>query len=243
MKNIYIFLLLVLLISCRKESSVFKIEINYVDKNLVEDELKQIKYFDPPGFLYKDEKYEVWKSCSGEWGGTVYFKNKQTGIIHYAIATCPVSVNKIDGKYYVSNSLSHMIGFSDILEIADPEKMETTNKLPIFHPDIITREYEAKSHSGTKTLLDSSGISIATSFVYDKKLYSIISNRDASETTVSELKNNKFYSVAKLPEKLFYSEPIIIKESENHQKLYFQNPKSGVLEINNDIIKITYYKK
>ncbi|MFC5874599.1 hypothetical protein SAMN05443633_102240 [Chryseobacterium arachidis] len=136
-----------------------------------------------------------------------------------------------------------MIGSSSILEIVDPEKMETTNKIPTFHPDIITREYEAKSHLGTRTLLDSSGIEIATSFVYNKKLYSIVSNRDASETTISELKNNKLYSVAKLPEKLFYSEPIIIKESENHQKLYFQNTKSGILEIKDDTIKITYYKE
>ncbi|MFC3160441.1 hypothetical protein ACFOEQ_19975 [Chryseobacterium arachidis] len=57
------------------------------------------------------------------------------------------------------------------------------------------------------------------------------------------MKNNKLYSVAKLPEKLFYSEPIIIKESENHQKLYFQNTKSGILEIKDDTIKITYYKE
>lgn len=241
MRSIPIFFLVFLLINCKQESSIFEIETDYVDKNVVE-ELKQLN-FEDPGLLYKDEKYEVWKSCSGEWGGTVYFKNKQTGIIHYAIATCPVSINKIDGKYYVSNSLSHMIGFSDILEIDDPEKMEMTNKIPIYHPDIITKEYEAKSHLGTKTLLDSNGISIATSFVYDKKLYSIISNRDASKTTISELKNNKFHTIAKLPEKLFYSEPIIVKKSEHHQKLYFQNPKSGTLEITGNKIKLTYYKK
>lgn len=61
-----ILLLFFALNSCNKQSSIFKIETENVDKNLVDDELKQIKYFDPPGFLYKDEKYEVWKSCSGE---------------------------------------------------------------------------------------------------------------------------------------------------------------------------------
>lgn len=235
-------LLFILLNSCKKQPSVFKIEIKDTNKNIV-DELKQIHNFDQPGFLYGDQKYEVWKSCSGEWGGTVYFKNKQTQVIHYAIASCPVSVNKIDGKYYVSNSSNHMIGNSDILEITDPEKMEITKSIPVYHPDIITREYEAKSRLGTKRIIDSSQVIIATSFVYNKKLYSILTNIQGTKTTVSELQNHKFKTIAELPEKLFYSEPIIIKESENHQKLYFQNPKSGILEIKNNILKLTFYNK
>lgn len=242
MKILYVFLFLILLNSCKKNQSIFKIETQTVNKNIV-DQLKQLTFPNSPGLLYSDEKYEVWKSCSGEWGGTVYFKNKQTGKIRYAIATCPVSINKINGKYYVSNSLSHMMGNSNILEISDPENMKLTNKIPIDHPDIITREYEAQSHQGTKKIIDSNQAIIKTSFVYNGKLYSILSNIQGTAATVSELKNNRFQTVATFPEKLFYSDPIIIKGAGNYQKLYFQRPTPLTLEINRNNLKLTFYKK
>ncbi|WBV51632.1 hypothetical protein [Chryseobacterium gambrini] len=244
MRKLSYVLLLLSLINCKNKSSVFEVKINYVSKNII-DELKHLKEEDTnfSGLLYKDEKYEVWKSCSGEWGGTVYFKNLQNEIVHYAVATCPVSVNKINGKYYVSNSLAHMRGFSKILEIADPEKMETTKKIPVYHPDIITREYESESTLGTKKILDSTRVLIISSFVYNKKLYSIISGIDGKKTTISELKNNRFETVSELPEKIFYSEPIIVKKADNHLKLYFQHPQKGILEIRDNKIQLTYYEK
>ncbi|WP_394665596.1 hypothetical protein [uncultured Chryseobacterium sp.] len=244
MRKISYVLLLLSLINCKNKSSVFEVKINYVSKNII-DELKHLKEEETnfSGLLYKDEKYEVWKSCSGEWGGTVYFKNLQNEIVHYAVATCPVSVNKINGKYYVSNSLAHMRGFSKILEIADPEKMETTKKIPVYHPDIITREYESESTLGTKKILDSTRVLIISSFVYNKKLYSIISGIDGKKTTISELKNNRFETVSELPEKIFYSEPIIVKKADNHLKLYFQHPQKGILEIRDNKIQLTYYEK
>ncbi len=242
MKNLFFTSFLILLSNCKKQDTLFKIETKTVNKKLV-DELKQTNFPNSPYLLYNDKKYEIYKSCSGEWGGTIYFKNKETGKIHYAIATCPVSVNKINGKYYISNSLSHMMGSSDILEISDPEKMQTTLNMPTFAPNVITREYEAKSKNGTKTVVDSSEVIIATSFVYCNKLYSILSDIQGTKTTISELKNNKFQTVATLPADLFHSEPIIIKDSEHHQKLYFQNPKSGILEIKDNLLKLSFYEK
>lgn len=244
MRKLSYVLLLLSLINCKNKSSVFEVKINHVSKNII-DELKHLKEEETnfSGLLYKDEKYEVWKSCSGEWGGTVYFKNLQNEIVHYAVATCPVSVNKINGEYYVSNSLAHMQGFSKILEIADPEKMETTKKIPVYHPDIITREYESESTLGTKKILDSTRVLIISSFVYNKKLYSIISDIDGKKTTISELKNNRFETVSELPEKIFYSEPIIVKKADNHLKLYFQHPQKGILEIRDNKIQLTYYEK
>lgn len=244
MRKLSYVLLLLSLINCKNKSSVFEVKINHVSKNII-DELKHLKEEETnfSGLLYKDEKYEVWKSCSGEWGGTVYFKNRQNNVIHYAVATCPVSVNKINGKYYVSNSLAHMIGFSEILEIADPEKMATTQKIPVYHPDIITREYESESTLGTKKILDTTRVLIVSSFVYNKKLYSIISGIDGTKTTISELKNNRFETVTELPEKIFYSEPIIVKKAENDLELYFQHPKKGIMKVHDNKIQITYYEK
>ena len=57
--------------------------------------------------LLEDRLYVVTSTCSGEFGGSVHFTNKKTGISRSAAACCVRSVNKLKGKYYVSNSLSH----------------------------------------------------------------------------------------------------------------------------------------
>src|ERR1700722_17794087 len=58
--------------------------------------------------FFEDENYLVTKTCSGEWGGTIWFKNKKTGITYACSATCPVAVNKINGKYFITNTLAHL---------------------------------------------------------------------------------------------------------------------------------------
>lgn len=80
-----------------KDSSQYKTERDFI---------KQDSAF------FEDENYLVRKSCSGEWGGTIWFKNKVTGIEYSCEATCPVAVNKVNGKYIVTTTLAHMIGFS-----------------------------------------------------------------------------------------------------------------------------------
>lgn len=241
MRSYCILLFLLVLINCNKESNVFEFTTETVDKNIVQ-ELKQIKNQKPYGLLFQDEKYEVWSSCSGEWGGTIYFKNKHNGEIRYAQSTCAVSVNKIGDKYYISNVSTHLYERSSILEIINPEKMESTLKLPPFHPEIETREYETQSNLGTKTIVDSVGVSILTSFVYKNNLYSILKNYKNKPITISKIENNKFETIQTLDGLILGDSPQILKESENHQKLYFQHPKSGVLDIKDNKIKFTFYK-
>ncbi len=231
-----------MLINCNKEPKVFEFTTDTVDKNIVQ-ELKQITNRKPYGLLFQDEKYEVWNSCSGEWGGTIYFKNKNNGEIRYAQSTCAVSVNKIGDKYYISNVSTHLYERSSILEIINPEKMELTLKLPPFHPEIITREYETQSNLGIKTIADSTGVSILTSFVYKDNLYSIIKNYKNDLITISKVENNKFKTIQTLDGLILNDSPHIVKESENHQKLYFQHPKSGILDVKDNKIKFTFYKK
>lgn len=239
---LFVLLSLPLIISCGKQISFFEFSTEKVDRDIVDD-IKKLKGLPPPGLLYNDTKYEVWKTCSGEWGGSVYFKNKKSGKIYYAEATCPVSVNKINNKYYISNSLSHLFGSSDILEINDPEKMEQTTKTSLYHPDIITREYESRSSKGTKKLIDTVGAVIMSSFVYKQKLYSILLNYSSTQATISELRDNKFYTIKEIDKDLFSDHPLIIKESETHQKIYLQQPRSGILEIKENKIKFISYTK
>mgnify|MGYP000889902293 FL=1 len=73
--------------------------------------------------LYDDEKYIVFSICHGEFGGTIFFYNKLTHKIHYTESTCANSVQKIGEKYLVYSSLAHMIGFIELKEVSDPEKL------------------------------------------------------------------------------------------------------------------------
>ncbi|WPO90656.1 hypothetical protein [Chryseobacterium sp. HR92] len=227
--------------SCAKQQSFFQFTTEKVDRDIVDD-LKRLKAPPPPGLLYNDTTYEVWKTCSGEWGGTVYFKNKKTGKIYCAEATCPVSVNKINNNYYISNSLSHLFGSSDILEITDPETMEQVTKIPVSPSDIIMRK-EYHSSKGTKKLIDTSGVIIMSSFVYKQKLYSILLNHRTKQATISELRDNKFYTIKEIDKNFFSDNPFIIKESETYQKIYLQQPKPAIIEIKNNKIRIILYSQ
>jgi hypothetical protein len=129
--------------------------------------------------LYEDTDYIVTKTCSGEWGGTVKFKNKETGKEFSCAATCPVSINKMNDKYVVTSALAHLIGHSEVLEISDPKNLEIF-KLPPPRKKRGKKEFryvgddESKSKKGTTVLLDSVGILIRGSFIFKEELYQII---------------------------------------------------------------------
>lgn len=238
----FLLILLLTIISCNSQQNKLNIKTIKTDKDIT-SELKQLKNIPTPGLLYTDKSYEIWKSCSGEWGGTIYFKNKETGKIHYAKADCPVSVNKIGNQYYISTSMAHGYGGSNILKIDDPGKMEVTHKIPIYHPGIITREYEAQTSKGIQKIVDSSGISIMSSFVYDKKLYSFIHSYKTEQTMISEVRNNTFHTIQEIDKDLFSDNPIIIQKSKDRQKIFLQDPKPAAIEITRNRIKIILFKR
>lgn len=127
--------------------------------------------------IFKDERYNIYSVCNGEFGGTIYFQNKKTKKSYEAASTCPIVVNKIDSQYYVTNSTS-------ILKIQAPEKL--TNSTLNF-----------KAHQGSQftqgieTLFDTldfdMDFGIATSFVSDKKLLNLYSDKQG--TYVGEIKD------------------------------------------------------
>ncbi|MGH1519015.1 hypothetical protein [Chryseobacterium sp. JK1] len=234
-------ILLLTIVSCGNQQNKFNIETIKKDKDVTED-IEQLKKLYTPGLLYTDKNYEVWKSCSGEWGGTVYFKSKESGKIYYSKADCPISINKIGHKYYISTSTADELGGSNILEIDDPSKMEVTYKIPVYHPGVITREYEAHTLKGTKKIVDSTGISIMSSFVYDEQLYSFVHDYKTGQNMISEVRNHKFHTIQKIDSDLFSHDPIIIQESD-HQKIFLQHPKPIILEVIGKTIKVNLFKE
>ena len=232
------------ILSCRKQSEL-TLNVNEKDSKLSED-VNGIKHEDQ-GKFFEDENFEVWRSCSGEWGGTIYFKDKLTNKIYGSTSTCPVSIDKKDSVYYISNNLNHMIGFSDILEIKNPKEMTELEQIPKYdyNSGVITIEYEAKSDKGTKKLVDSTGVAIISSFIANNELYSVITSSTEEKTTISKIQNGKFITVIDLSKHIIIKpNPLIKKENSQIQKIIFQHlKKSGILAINGDKIDLTLYEK
>ncbi len=130
--------------------------------------------------FFQDEHYYVRKTCSGEWGGSVWFKNKETGIEYSCSATCPVVINKVQDNYVLTNSLAHGIGSAEVIEIENPDCMEkfrlpkTKKKKRKLESRYIGYD-ESKSRLGLKVLVDTIGAMILMTFPYEGQLFHIVS--------------------------------------------------------------------
>jgi hypothetical protein len=197
--------------------------------------------------FYEDDKYVVRTTCSGEWGGTVWFKNKKTGIERSCIASCPVVINKLDGKYFVTATLNHLVGFSQIIEIDNPESL-TVFKLPkpraVIGKRIIRAvgDDESNSTRGSKILLDTMKISILVSFPFNGELYHIIT--DYKKTYIAKIENKKFLTIDTISNKsIWTNDPEVIKTVDGHSIVLFHNERTaGYLDIFNDKIILIRYR-
>jgi hypothetical protein len=207
--------------------------------------------------FFQDDNYYVRRTCSGEWGGSIWFKNKKTGIEYSCSATCPVIINKMGGKYIVSNTLAHMCGSSDVIEIEYPDSMEIF-KMPLPQAKEGTIEYryvgddESKSNKGTHQLVDTVCAMIHISFPYKGQLYHIIS--DSENLYLSQIKDNKLVTI----DTVFRGLENFNKESEgisytfdtdgfktidNHYVVLYENSGLvGFLDIYENKIKLIRYK-
>lgn len=159
--------------------------------------------------FFQDENYYVRRTCYGEFGGSIWFRNKKTGIEYSCAATCPVIVNKIDNKYIVTTSLSHFQGFSSVFEIENPDSMDVLQK-PEMERVVSKRGWgkrrwykwrfrklyygyhagglESKSIKGTNLLVDTIGATILLSFPYMEHIYYLVS--DSKTLYISQLEND-----------------------------------------------------
>ena len=72
--------------------------------------------------IYENDKYICYSICHGEFGGYVFFYNKQTKRTTFVRATCAVSlIEQQSGGFYIASSLSHMVNSSYIKNIEDPD--------------------------------------------------------------------------------------------------------------------------
>jgi hypothetical protein len=171
--------------------------------------------------IFKDDNYNIYSTCNGEFGGTIYFQNKQTKRSYEAASTCPTVVNKIGKEYYVTNNMGYM-GFPSVLKITDPEKLGKSNlNFKIQHGSTFNK--------GIEVLNDTTSISIATSFVADKKLLTLYS--DEQGTYIGEIENKKMKPVYKFEFKFSADFNQQLDNGKQILTCYFPGKKNGIVII------------
>lgn len=138
--------------------------------------------------LYQDDFFDIYADCNGEWGGTIFFRDRKTDESFEASSTCPVVINKIGNDYYVTNFMGHMIGFSSVIKISDPRKLEKSS--------LNFKNKQGSTFSkGVEVLLNEMDFYIPTSFVVDNKLFHLYS--DGKGTYIGKIENGKYIPVYK----------------------------------------------
>ncbi len=228
-----------------QEHVIFKIYENIVNKKDFEEERSD---FSKKDFVfYEDEDYIITRTCHGEWGGSIWFKNKKTDSIHSCRATCPVSVNRINGKYIVSSSLAHLSGATDVIEIENPDSLSVF-KLPKPRKktgNVIHRYYgdtESKSSKGVREVWSEIGSFILTSFQYQDQLYHIVSRKE--KTFLTKIEDGKLIILNIISEEKFWDyEPTTFRKTNGDLIAFFKTHRTeGYIEISNLNIKITRIK-
>ncbi len=168
---------------------------------------------------FKDQSYNIYSVCNGEFGGTIYFQNMKTKKSYETASSCPIVVNKIDSQYYVTNSTS-------ILKIPEPQKLENSNLNFKTHQG-------SQFTKGIETLFDSldfeMDFGIATSFVSDKRFLNLYSDKQG--TYVGEIENKKMKPVYKFPFKFSANFNQQLDNGEQISVCYFADNTRGILLI------------
>ncbi len=219
----------------------------FIIKEFVND--RSVHYLNKNNFpfkndvIFEDSTYKLTASCKGEWGGTLFFANKVSNKVYYVSSTCPVAINKLNNKYYVSNTLMHGSGHSNVLEINNPDSLMIHLNENGKKKTKLMGEIGIKSNKGSTTLLESKyGEFIITSFTFQNKLYHIVS--DYKTTFLTEVKNNKFERLATISQKSIRNyEPKLYKTKDNHTIVFFENDETeGYLDIFENKINVMRIK-
>jgi hypothetical protein len=166
--------------------------------------------------LYEDELFRIRKTCSGEFGGSVWFKNKKTGIIRGCQALCPIAVTKKDKAFIVTASIAHGPGTIRILKISKPNKLKKisspkprTDTIPgtdSIYQFYYVGDFESRSLKGANVLLDTSGVIALVSYTYGNELFLVI--RSTHMENLNELFNGPARMLPYWPERILLTKLI-----------------------------------
>ncbi|WP_224484673.1 hypothetical protein [Robertkochia aurantiaca] len=207
--------------------------------------------------FFEDENYTVKRTNSGEWGSSLWFKNKETGITYSCESQLyPREINKLNQNYYVTAVNWNLDWSSEIFEIKDPEDMEVFKKPsprnPVYFidedleldsieldsniPRYFPGDLESKSKKGTRRIIYASETRVITSFIYKNSLYHIILRN--KKIQLAEIKNETFQSIHTLFDNKDFRYDVL--ESNNGEKyILFENQnREGHIQIKQNKIII-----
>jgi len=128
---------------------------------------------DKQSILFSDEKFIVYGECSGEFGGTVYFFDRQSKETYFTESTCANTVFKKNGQYQILAHLGHMMGTSEIKIIEDPKKLTKAKKSQLRNRKKRRGNlgYQDKTNAFKKSI-DLYGIQLFSTFqIKDRRLF------------------------------------------------------------------------
>jgi|SRR6185437_2775154 len=192
--------------------------------------------FIPP--IYEDDSYIVTSTCSGEWGGSVYFRSRKTNKLYECAAQCAVNVIKTENGYNITASIAHGMGFTNIFEIKNPLDLKPYNRDYLKAKKIIyVGDDESKSLTGTHPLVDSAWIIALTSFKYHSTIYYLTGNhRTASLDSIQNNKLVRIEDLTKLDVQCLYP---VNRNCSGHQIYTFKNDQNtGFISIKNNLLTI-----
>lgn len=220
----------------RRDDSIYVVnnwDVCYAVRNIDTDEW--IKSKPVNNILFENQDFEVYGTCSGEFGGSILFLDKNNDTIYSSLSICPMVVNQIENTFYITNYMGHFDGFSDVLKIEDPRKISARHKDSTYS----TPFGETFTTNGTEFLFDTIGFFIPTSFNLNGKLVHYYSTEEGSFIGVLENQTmNQIYQFEK-PIYPFYQSTL----ADGSQLLNFYSPSdslNGFMHIKNTSIKLRY---
>jgi hypothetical protein len=165
---------------------------------------KWIKINEVDDVIFEDDRFYFTFLDFGEWGSTVWCKDKKTKK-EYEVSASGTNLNKIDNTYFITSS-------HRILKIEDPLKLEQSQR--DYYYEIVRNK---KEHiEGTTSLMGAeiiyndttysyweqkeSKLSLETSFVADNKLYHLCT--DSTKTFIAILEKGTMINVQVIGETL-----------------------------------------
>lgn len=177
-----------------------------VQNSIIEDSLIYSDGSLAARLFYEDNDYKAYMDCQGEFGGSIFFQDKQDkNSVYYLESVCPVMIEKRTDGYYIVESLAHMSGSGRISFIESPKDLIHLN-LKDLSPDWKPKIFPNLSHyeiydtlrKQSKTIIWGYGITLNMLFQYNGANYTIYSKNGV--TMLGQIKVDTLVSI----DTLFY---------------------------------------
>lgn len=224
----------------------------YMDKQSYQLDLKNNEWnkIDKTNdLIFEDDNFQIFSLDFGEWGGTTWFKDKNTGN-EYAIESTTPLINKINKTYYLTNPFK-VLAIPNPLELdkcTDDvlyENIEASNKYYSWRPDPIG--YNVVFEDTTFDFFNYTySPHIVSSYVLKNELLHIYKTDTA--TYIAKVKNDSIKTIQKIAENIsFYNSHDSYRcrnSNGNNELLKFNTEKEhvfGLVEMLDNKILVHYF--